>query len=76
MELIDVVEKLIGKVRPVGESNEDVSRFRNLMQMINLTNELIKRIDAVAYDNRDAREHSVKQCADLAKDWIEANIKD
>lgn len=41
--VVEIVENLIGKINPVGETNEDEIRFENLKLMCDLTNSLISK---------------------------------
>ena len=70
MNNTEIVEKLIGPIRPVGETNADNASFENLKAMCELVDNLLTKIDAVAYDNRDSREFSVKRSADHASDFM------
>lgn len=74
MELLDVVKKLIGNVRPVGESNTDADRFENLQVMCKLAEDLIKEIDAVGYDFKDDHQGSIRKCSDYAQQFLTVNI--
>ncbi len=67
----DVVKKLIGNIRPVGESNEDSNRFNNLMAMCELMDEIHSAIDEVAYDFKDDKQASVKKCCDYANKFLD-----
>ena len=66
MEVIDVVRKLIGKVEPVGETNEDERRLKNLKEMITLMDALMFDLnDVSAYRNRV--EYSMKEAGKTAQ---------
>ena len=66
----DVVKKLIGKINPVGETNTDNERFENLKAMCKLVNNLIIDIDDMAYQNKDAKEFSVKMASEYASKFL------
>lgn len=66
----EIVETLIGKIRPVGETNTDTQRFENLKEMCELVNELVSEIDSVSYDFKDSYEHSVKKSSEYAKNFL------
>lgn len=66
----EIINKLIGQIRPVGETNTDVQRFENLKEMCQLVNELVSEIDSVSYDFRDNYEHSVKKASEYAKHFL------
>ncbi len=71
----DVVNKLIGKIQPIGESHNDEIRFKNLEAMTHLITGLIQDVDRVAYENRDRTEHSMKKAGEFAQKFLD-NIKD
>lgn len=71
MELIDVVEKLIGPTRPLGESTRDAERFKNLQALCILTTKLILEIHAIAADHKDSHEHSRMKSGKLAAGVLE-----
>lgn len=66
----EIVMKIIGRIRPVGETNTDDERFENLKQMCELVNNLVARIDAIGYEFRDSQEFSVKRASDYAKNFL------
>lgn len=70
MEIIDVVKKLIGEIKPVGESNIDTERFRNLKVMCDLTEQLIHEIDQVGCDFKESRQYSMKRSSDYAQTFL------
>ena len=67
MEIYDVVMKLVGPVRPVGETHTDDKSFENLKVLVELTDKLLTDIDEIATDNKDRVEFSMnragKYCA-------------
>lgn len=67
----DVVKKLIGNIRPVGETNEDAKRFENLKALCELMNKIHTDIDAVAYDFKDDKQKSVKEACDYANKFLD-----
>jgi len=50
MNNYDVVVKLIGPIRPVGETETDNIRLRNLMELSDLVHELVSDIHDVLKD--------------------------
>jgi hypothetical protein len=70
----DVVKKLIGNINPVGESNTDNERFDNLKEMCELVNNLIIDINDMAYRNKDAYQHSMKNASDYAIKFLRSTI--
>jgi hypothetical protein len=65
----EIVSKLIGHVRPVGETDTDITRFSNLKDMINLTELLLEEINTVAsFSYR--KEYSIKRAAEYADNFL------
>lgn len=74
MTYTEIVKKLVGNIRPIGESNTDNERFGNLKDMCELVDDLIVEIDSVHYYNRNSHEASVKRAADYANDFLTNTI--
>ncbi|WP_293666512.1 hypothetical protein [uncultured Parabacteroides sp.] len=72
--VIEIVENLVGKITPIGETNEDEIRFENLKVMCDLANSLISKIDDVAYQNEGSHEYSVKRAAEYAARFLTEQI--
>ena len=70
MELTEIVMKSVGKIRPVGETNQDNINFENLKTLCDLVRNLVSEIDSVAYDFKDSYEFSVKRASDYANDFL------
>jgi hypothetical protein len=69
MNLHEVVTKLVGPIKAVGETNEDVRRFENLKALTNLVDRLLYDIKEAAVDAiRD--EGSMKAIGLHAKNFI------
>jgi hypothetical protein len=66
----EIVEKIVGRIDPVGATHIDGERFENLKIMCALVNDLVTEIDAIAYLHKDSYEHSRKQCGQYAKDFL------
>lgn len=69
MELKDIVLKLIGEVKPVGESNEDEKRFENLKNLCSLTDDLLTVIDKIVMCKDDYRS-SVNEAGKYADKFL------
>jgi len=70
MEIIDVINKLIGPIHPVGETNEDNKRYKNLEEIIYIMEQFHTEImDVANYKNRT--EYSIKRAGELAAAYIE-----
>ena len=61
-----VVQKLIGPVYPVGETNEDNKRFENLKNLCELLDKIHEDVDRIAWDYKDMSEFSIKRACDFA----------
>jgi hypothetical protein len=61
----DVVLKLIGKIKPAGEANEDEKRLANLEELMSLVEGLLFDIDEVA-EFAKRQEYSLKLAGDKA----------
>ena len=55
MNIYDVVKKLTGEIKPVGETNEDNKRYENLKVVTELIEELLKDIHDVEELRNDYR---------------------
>jgi hypothetical protein len=65
MTIHEIVKKLIGEIRPVGETNTDNARFENLKQTCELVDELLHDIDGVIY-YKDRVEYSMSRAGKYA----------
>lgn len=74
MNYTEIVNKLIGKITPIGESNTDKERFDNLTAMCGLVNNLIIQIHSVAVVNKDSHEASRKKAGIYAEDFLKEII--
>lgn len=74
MTHLDIVNKLIGPIRPVGETNTDNERFENLKVLCQLVDELVREIDAVGYNFQNSHEFSVKRASDYASKFLTQTI--
>lgn len=73
MTIHEIVRKLIGQVKPVGETNTDEFRFDNLKETCELTLYLIEEIQEIA--KIESYEYSVKRSADYAKEFVKDFLK-
>ena len=69
MEIYDVVKKLVGEIKPIGETNEDNRRFKNLKVMSDLVDRLIYDIDNVAAGNNSYMD-SIKKAGKFADEFL------
>lgn len=71
MTNIEIVKKLIGEIRPIGKSEVDAERFKNLKAMCQLMDEIHTEIDSLAYDFKDRKEASIAMCRDYANKYLD-----
>ena len=69
--IYDVVAKLVGPVRPCGDSAIDSIRKENLEKLIAVTEMLVGAITVIAED-KDSSLHSIRECGELAQRFLEA----
>lgn len=65
-----VVSKLIGKVDPIGETNEDKRRLENLKTMFEIVDKLTDDIEWVRSHNKDCHEWSRKNASEEAEKYL------
>lgn len=70
MELKEIVEKLVGPIQPIGETNTDNARFENLKVLCDLVEGLIVEIDDVTVQHADSYEASRKRAGEFAADFM------
>jgi len=64
-----IVQKLIGKIDPIGETNEDNRRYGNLEEMCTLVNKLLFQIHQVSKE-KDNHQHSIKRAGQYAYQFL------
>lgn len=64
-----VVNKIIGPIFPIGESNADNDRFENLQEMCELVEELLSYLHQVRTE-KNAHEYSVKRAGQYADNFL------
>lgn len=69
MEIHDIVNKLVGNICPVGETNEDNKRFDNLKSHLELVYTLLNDINAVA-TFKDRLEYSMSRAGEKADKFL------
>lgn len=71
MDLYEVLKKLTGPVRPVGETNEDDRRFENLKALTDLVGQLLTDIDQIACRNKSRPEYSLKRAGEHCSKFLD-----
>ncbi len=74
MDYYKITKKLIGPIKPVGETNEDERRMQNLIDTCNLIDSLLSDLHEVA-SLHDRFEYSVKRAGTYAKYYTESKLK-
>lgn len=73
MDYAQILFKLIGPIRPVGDTRIDDERFENLQELGFVVDEIIYELKKIR-EEKDRQEYSVKECGKLANQILE-NIK-
>lgn len=66
IDIYKVVKKLIGEIKPIGETNTDNKRLENLKVMTELVDSLLTDIDEIAYNYKNNHQFSMKRASDFA----------
>lgn len=74
MTHLEIVQKLIGNINPVGDSSRDKERFENLKMMCNLVEDLVDEIQYVTR-SKNSYESSVKFAGECAQKFLD-NLKE
>jgi len=69
LSVLDVAQKLIGPIDPVGESRTDEKRFQNLKQHCELIELLVQEVEVVAM-NQTRVEHSMRKAGEFAAHYL------
>jgi hypothetical protein len=70
----EIVNKIIGNIDPVGETNTDNKRFANLQAQCELVQILIAQIEHVARYYTDSTAFSVKRAGNYADKFLKETI--
>ncbi len=71
MNLHDVVKKIIGETKPVGETNADIISFENLKVLTDLVEELLTDIDYIATNNKGRVEYSMQRSGQHCSEFLD-----
>lgn len=69
MTTFEIVMRLIGPIHPVGESNEDDERHKNLEDLCDLVINLMNEIKYVR-DEKNRHEFSIKRAGERADKFL------
>jgi DNA-binding MltR family transcriptional regulator len=65
----NIVDKLIGPITPLGETNEDSVRYKNLEELCGLTHSFLTDIEMLR-KYKNVPEHSRKKAGEYADDFL------
>jgi len=71
MDYYEIVTKLVGNINPVGETQVDDERFKNLQAMTELVDKLLSDIDRVAMLSSKP-EYSISRAGKFAADFFDS----
>lgn len=71
MTHLEIIQKLIGPIHPIGETTEDAKRLENLKAMIELAEGLIGEINDVEQTSIGRHEYSIKKAGSLANRFMD-----
>lgn len=69
--IIQVIEKLIGGVEPVGSTETDNIRFENLKKLTEITDHFLTVIDDIAYRNCNSYQYSVQRAGKHCSEFLD-----
>lgn len=72
----EIVKKLIGEIKPVGETNEDNRRYENLQSMFSLIQLLLLDVNDVIYSNKSRYEYSIKKAVDACDHFMKETVRE
>lgn len=61
MTHIEIIEKLIGPIEPVGDSAIDEKRLGNIDEYLNLFDEMYGKLISIHMRNKGMHQHSIKE---------------
>ena len=67
-QIIEVIDKLVGGITPIGETNYDNKVKENLNMMIEIVGHYVDDICDIA--QTDSYMASIQECQEIAKDFI------
>jgi len=72
MTVYQIIAKLIGPIGPLGETNEDERRYKNLQHACEVTDALLVDIRDVAA-HKISHQYSVRRAGECAASFLERN---
>jgi hypothetical protein len=71
MTYYDIIKKLIGEIKPVGETNTDNIRLNNLIETIIIVEKLLFDISKIA-NCRNNHQYSMKKAGEKAYNFLKS----
>ena len=71
-QIYSIIQKLTGKIRPVGETNQDEERLKNIETFIAIFDMMHVEIDDISYQYRDRTEDSMRKIGQRCNRHIES----
>ena len=71
----EVVDKLIGDISPIGESNHDAESIGNLKEYCDVISQMVAKIEDISYYNKNSQEYSVKEHVNYINKFIKNGFK-
>lgn len=71
MNYYEIVMKLVGPVRPVGDCAIDGHRFENLETLTALIDDLLTEVDHIATEHAGSHEHSRNKAGTHCSDFLD-----
>lgn len=75
MELIDIVNKLVGNIEPIADASVDEERFENLKTYCSLINDMLIKVDNIACDSEGSKLYSLKRVNDYLTNFFNNSLK-
>ena len=72
IDIYEVVNKLIGRIEPIGETNADNRSLENLKEMTDLVDKLVSDIDRIASNYKNNHQYSMKEASNVANDFLDS----
>ena len=69
IDLGEIVDRIIGEINPIGETNTDDARYENLEAYIDVCEHMIRKIYTVS-QNANRQEFSIKRAGKCAKEYL------
>jgi len=69
--IYEVVKKLVGDIKPVGETHVDDERFENMKVITELIDRLLSDVDEVGYRYKNNHQFSMKRASEFASKFFD-----